>query len=238
LDAVGCEPSAEAITAQTEQRRHLPRQHRDATVSVVAAPAIRLFPDDPRIGLVGVRFPVELRAEGLDVSRPSTWPAIDGRLEYVGGRLLYLPPCADVQQDVAMDVAFVLRSWSETRPEFVVGGNEAGMKLGGDVRAADAAVWRGADLGSRTVHLRTVPPILAVEVAGEDEEERVLREKARWYLEHGVSTVWLVLPDSREVVIVTAGNETRCKSPDHLPSNAHLPGLEPAVARLFAQIDR
>ena len=204
----------------------------------MAAPAIRLFPDDPRIGLVGVRFPVELRAEGLDVSRPSTWPTIDGRLEYVGGRLLYMPPCADVQQDVAVDVAFVLRSWSEIRPEFVVGGNEAGMKLGGDVRAADAAVWRAADLGPRTGHLRTVPPILAVEVAGEDEEERILREKADWYLDHGVSTVWLVLPETREVVVVTAGSETRCRSPDRLPSDEHLPGLEPEVARLFAQIDR
>jgi Uma2 family endonuclease len=112
------------------------------------------------------------------------------------------------------------------------------MKLGGDVRAADAAVWRAADLGPRTGHLRTVPPILAMEVAGEDEEERILREKADWYLDHGVSTVWPVLPETREVVVVTAGSETRCRSPDRLPSDEHLPGLEPEVARLFAQIDR
>ena len=210
----------------------------NATVSFVAAPAIRLFSDDPRIGLVGVRFPVELRAEGLDASRPSTWPAIDGRLEYVGGRLLYMPPCADIQQDVAMDVAFALRSWSESRPGFVVGGNEAGMKLGGDVRAADAAVWRAADLGPRTGHVRTVPPILAVEVAGEDEEERVLRDKARWYLNHGVSTVWLVLPDTREVIVIRLDGETRHAALDRLPVDAQLPGLEPDVAQLFVQLDR
>ncbi len=204
----------------------------------MVAPAIRLFRDDPRIGLVGVRFPVELRAEGADPSQPSTWPDIDGRIEYVGGRLLYMPPCADNQQDVAVDVAFVLRSWSEARPEFIVGGNEAGMKLGDDIRAADVAVWRAADAGERTGKVRSVPPVLAVEIAGEDEEERVLREKARWYLDHGVSVVWLVLPETREVVVMTAAGEGRFGRESRLPKNEALPDLEPGVGRLFAQLDR
>jgi Uma2 family endonuclease len=204
----------------------------------MVAPAIRLFPDDPRIGLIGVRFPVELRAEGVDPSRPSTWPAIDGRLEYVGGRLLYMPPCADYQQDVAMDVAYVLRSWSEQRPEFIVGGNEAGMKLGGDVRAADAAVWRAAEAGERSGRVRSVPPVLAVEIAGEDEEERVLKDKARWYLEHGVALVWLVLPDTREVVVIRAGGEQRFGRGQRLAATDLLPGLEPEVAQFFVQLDR
>jgi Uma2 family endonuclease len=211
----------------------------DATVlSEVVAPAIRLFPDDPRIGLVGVRFPVELQADGVDPSRPSTWPAIDGRLEYVGGRLLYMPPCADYQQDVATDVSYVLRTWSEQHPEYIVGGNEAGMKLGGDVRAADAAVWRKADVRERTGRVRTVPPILAVEVAGQDEEERVLGDKARWYLGHGVRLVWLVLPETREVIVVEQASEQRFGHGERLPETELLPGLDPHVARFFAQLDR
>ncbi len=149
-----------------------------------------------------------------------------------------MPPCADFQQDVAMDVAFVLRSWSETRPEFIVGGNEAGMKLGGDVRAADAAVWRAADVRERSGHVRSVPPVLAVEVAGEDEEEPVLREKARWSLEHGVSIVWLVLPDTREVIVLTPAGESRFGRGERLAASELLPGLEPDVSRLFVQIDR
>jgi Uma2 family endonuclease len=204
----------------------------------MVAPAIQLFRDDPRIGLVGVRFPVELRAEGANPLQPETWPKIDGRLEYVGGKLLYMPPCADTQQDVAMDVAFVLRSWSEARPEFIVGGNEAGMKLGGDIRAADAAVWRAADVGERSGRLRSVPPILAVEIAGEDEEEHVLRDKARWYLEHGVSVVWIVLPDSREVLVLDPAGERRFSRGGRLPSSDALPELEPEVTRFFAQLDR
>jgi Uma2 family endonuclease len=132
----------------------------------MVAPAIQLFSDDHQIGLVGVRFPVELRAEGFAPEQPSTWPNLEGRLEFVGGRLLYMPPCADYQQDVAMDVAFVLRSWSEAHPEFVVGGNEAGMKLGGDVRAADVAVWRASAVTPRSGRVRTASPVLAVEVSG------------------------------------------------------------------------
>lgn len=204
----------------------------------MVAPAIRILSDDPRIGLIGVRFPVELRAEGVNPSQPSTWPAIDGRLEYVGGRLLYMPPCADTQQDVAVDTAYVLRSWSEHSPAFIVGGNEAGMKLGGDVRAADVAVWRAIDVGERSGRLRSVPPILAVEIAGEDEEERVLQEKARWYLEHGVSWVWLVLPETREVVVIGAAYAERFARGARLPATDSLPGLEPEVAKFFAQIDR
>jgi Uma2 family endonuclease len=149
-----------------------------------------------------------------------------------------MPPCADFQQDVAMDVAFVLRSWSETRPDFVVGGNEAGMKLGGDVRAADVAVWRTVDARERSGRLRATPPVLAVEIAGEDEEERVLREKARWYLDHGVAVVWVALPEMREVIVINAAGEGRFGRGDRLPENPLLPALAPAVASLFAQLDR
>jgi hypothetical protein len=37
-----------------------------------------------------VRFPIELhRPPGMRVEDPDTWPRVDGRLEYLGGRLLY-----------------------------------------------------------------------------------------------------------------------------------------------------
>lgn len=108
----------------------------------MAEPAVRLLDDDEVVlKRTGVRFPLELRPSGLVADDPSTWPSAEGRLELVEGRLLYRPPCADVQQDVAVDLVFALRSWSEHHQGFIVGGNEAGMKLGADIRAADAAVW-------------------------------------------------------------------------------------------------
>ena len=45
-----------------------------------------------------VRYPVELvPPEGFDPARVETWPRIDGRIEWVEGRLLYMPPCGERQ---------------------------------------------------------------------------------------------------------------------------------------------
>lgn len=190
-----------------------------------------VFPRD------AVRFPIELRMPaGMRLQDPDTWPRVEGRLEFVGGRLLYMPPCADVQQDVAIDVAYVLRSWSRTHTEFIVGGNEAGMLLDGEIRGADAAVWRRADAERRTGKFRSVAPVLAVEIAGQDEAEEDLRVKARWYLEHGVAVVWIILPVKLEVVVLQRGGESRVGIGARLPECDALPGLTPAVEELFAQL--
>ncbi len=88
-----------------------------------------------------VRFPVELRPPpGFRPEDPSTWPRVPGRLEYVDGRLVFMTPSGDIQQDVTGSVAGLLDRWLDDHPEFTFGTNEAGMILDGEVRAADAAV--------------------------------------------------------------------------------------------------
>jgi Uma2 family endonuclease len=202
-------------------------------------PAVRLLDDDAIVlRRTGVRFPVELRPTGFSAGEPSTWPEADGRLEWFEGRLLYMPPCADVQQDVAVDVVHLLRTWSEAHSSFVVGANEAGMKLGADIRAADAAVWLRSEVGPSVGRLRHVPPLLAVEVAGQDEDERVLREKAAWYLGQGVSVVWLVIPESRSVLVLGKGGELQYRVGERLAEHPRMPGLSPQVSQFFLQIDR
>lgn len=186
-----------------------------------------------------VRFPVELRPPaGFNPERTATWPRVAGRLEFVDGRLLYLPPCSDLQQDTVTDVVITLGVWVRAHPEFVLGTNEAGMRLGGATRAADAALWRRADLGRYTGGLRNQPPVLAVEVAGADDEEdeTQLRSKAAWYLDVGVSVVWLVLTGTREVIVLTVNGETRLALDQGLPPHPLLPNLAPPVADLFRQI--
>lgn len=130
----------------------------------------------------------------------------------------------------------VLGTWVRSHRAFVVGGNEAGMLLGGDVRAADAAIWRRSELGDYTGGYRRVPPVLAVEVGGRDEGEPELRQKARWYLDHGVTTVWLVLPSTREVIVITAARDSRHGPGDALPGPAELPGLSAPVDDIFEQL--
>ena len=94
--------------------------------------------DEETIPVPGsVRFPVELTPpDGFDPARLETWPRVEGRLEWVGGRLLYMPPCGDRQQYTVADVVATLIIWVRAHPEFAVGTNEAGMHLGGDSRAA------------------------------------------------------------------------------------------------------
>jgi Uma2 family endonuclease len=184
------------------------------------------------------RFPIEL--EPPKRFRPedeTTWPPVAGRLEWVGGRLLYMPPCGDLQQLVTMSAAGILMGWQRDHRDFVVGGNEAGMILGGDVRGADAAVWRRIERGPTTGGYVRVPPILAVEIAGQGEDEPALREKASWYLGHGVELVWLVLPRPRDLVLITREHASHHRPGDRLPSHPALPGLEPNVAEFFAQLD-
>lgn len=149
-----------------------------------------------------------------------------------------MPPCADYQQDTATDVTHVLAGWAESNPGFVVGSNEAGMLLGGEIRAADAAVWRAADAAERSGRLRRQAPVLAVEIAGEDEGEVELREKAEWYLRHGVSVVWVVFPRELEVLVIYADGETRHVRGSRITERPELPGLSPALEELFAQLLR
>lgn len=55
------------------------------------------------------RFPIELTPpEDFEPERPETWPQVAGRLEWVGGRLLYMPPCGIRQAMVVADVVIAL----------------------------------------------------------------------------------------------------------------------------------
>lgn len=198
-------------------------------VGHMAAPQIDLVP----VPRGSVTFPVVLRPpRGFKAARPSTWPSVEGRLEYSKGNLLYMPPCGEEQSSVAASVSWVLVDWARRTPGFDVGGNEAGVILDGEVRGLDGAVWKSSGK-KRTNRFRRSAPLLAVEVQGEDETLDSLREKAAWYLEHRTTTVWLVLPSLNVVVVVTASGEKRVREGDRLPQPAGLRGLTPLVSDVF-----
>ena len=198
----------------------------------------RLEEEERTIPVPGsVRFPVELvPPEGFDPARIETWPEVEGRLEWVAGRLLYMPPCGALQQYTVADLVAELVNWARSHPDFVVGTNEAGVHLGEDTRGADGAVFRRADVGAPGGGFQTVPPVLAAEVTGRYERERELRDKARWYLDAGVAIVWLLLSESREVLVVTRAGESRHRTGERVPDDSRLPGLAPLVDDLFRQV--
>ena len=184
-----------------------------------------------------VRFPVEMAPPpGFDPERLETWPDVPGRLEWVNGRLLFMPPCGDLQGDTVADLVICVGLWVRDHPEFCLGTNEIGMRLGDDTRGADAAIWRRADLGEYHGGIRRVPPVLAVEVEGRDGHERELREKAQWYLDAGVAVVWLIFPARREISVLTKHLERRAARGDILPADPALPGLAPRADEFFRQI--
>src|SRR5205823_6092590 len=68
-----------------------------------------------------VRFPVEITPpDGFDPARLETWPRVEGRLEWVEGRLLYMPPCGKMQQHTVADLVTTLGIWVRSHPGFVV----------------------------------------------------------------------------------------------------------------------
>ena len=195
----------------------------------MAAPQIDLVP----VPRGSVTFPVVLRPpRGFKASRPSTWPTVEGRLEFSKGSLLYLPPCGEEQSSIAASISWVLVDWARRTPGFDVGGNEAGVILGGEVRGLDAAVWKSTGK-KRSNRFRRTAPLLAVEVQGEEETVESLRKKAGWYLKHGTDTVWLVLPALNVVIVVTETGEKRVRERDRLPEPVGLKGLTPLASDVF-----
>src|SRR5207237_9889563 len=89
------------------------------TLARMARPA-PIDVDEETIPVPGtVRFPVELTPpEGFDPARLETWPRVAGRLEWVRGRLLYMPPCRDRQQYTVADVVATLIIWVRPHPGF------------------------------------------------------------------------------------------------------------------------
>lgn len=186
-----------------------------------------------------LRFPVVLRRpRAFRFERPETWPRVDGRLEFHEGELRYMPPCADEQGQVVFSLVSVLGPWVRKHRDFIGATNEQGMLLDGSVRAADGAIWRRDTLADHvTGTFFRVPPVLAVEVAGQDEGAPELRAKAAWYLEHGVTVVWLIFPATRAVEVLTVNQHHELSKAKRLPAHPALPGLTPQVKDFFGQLD-
>lgn len=142
-----------------------------------------------------------------------------------------MPPCGEIQQRVVADVVGQLLRWRDGHPGFVVATNEAGMILGGDVRGADAAIWRAAP--ARAGFAR-VPPVLAVEVMGKDETLEMLLEKAAWYIARGVEVVWTIVPETRRVHVTSSSGTTEVAG--QIPEQPSLRGLGPRVDDFFRQL--
>lgn len=147
--------------------------------------------------------------------------------------VLFMPPTGNAREDALLGAAITLGGWVRAHPEFVLGAAASSTWLDAAPRAPDVAIWRRRDLDSYVGRLRRVPPVLAVEIAADDEGG--LREKANGYLDAGVPTVWLVLLEARSVLVVSRSEATRFGADDTLPEP---PGLVGLVARVGGLLPR
>jgi SAM-dependent methyltransferase len=148
-------------------------------------------------------------------------------------QVLPLPPCGDLRSDTVTDVIVTLGSHAKLCPEFVVG--TRGVVASSDALegTSDAALWRRKDLARYTGRLRRVPPLLAVEVQGAEDDLEDLDRKARWLLEAGVPRVWIVRPANMEVIQHCDAGVQRYRVGETIPARPDVPGFTPAVADLL-----
>jgi hypothetical protein len=152
-----------------------------------------------------------------------------------GAALPFVPPSGSARQDTVTDVVVTLGAWVRAHPGFALGTDESAMRLAAPSRIAGAGIWRRHDLAARIGGLGRIPPLLAVEVAAAGETEDMLLDKVRWYLELGVATVWLALPEEMRVVVATPGRRDSFGAGMTLPEPTGLPGLAPGVGEIFHQ---
>jgi SAM-dependent methyltransferase len=150
-------------------------------------------------------------------------------------RILFMPPLGSAREDAHLAVVLALGSWVRAHPELVLGTSSTAFAANGTAHAPDAAIWRRRELDPYVGRLRRVPPVLVVDVADEDAAERGLRERADAYLAAGVGAVWLVLPGTRTVLVVSSAGAKRFGAADVLPEPPELGGFRPSAGDLLAR---
>lgn len=76
-------------------------------------------------------------------------------------------------------------------------------------------------------------PDLAVEVQSPGQSDKLMADKAQYYLNNGSATVWLIYPQKRLVEVLTRDSRYLLTEGDTLMGGEVLPGFEAAVSELF-----
>lgn len=114
---------------------------------------------------------------------------------------------------------------------FVLAGSPDDIQLR---RRPDVAFVRNANVQPTTGFIYRSPD-LAVEIISPTEKPVEIRQKLQDYLTHGVSQVWHVYPESRQVVVNYADWTARTYSAgDTISGSDLLPGFALEVAAIFA----
>ncbi len=165
-------------------------------------------------------------------------PESGKRYELSQGELIPTMPPGGLHGVVAGEVYARLREWARSGPGGYVA-VESGFILQRDpdtVRGPDVSYVRAARAPATGVPRAfwELAPDLAVEVVSPDDTAAEIRRKDGEDLAAGTPSVWVVYPDTREVVLHTPDGLARTlRVTDTLTDEQVLPGFACPVAELF-----
>lgn len=161
------------------------------------------------------------------------------RYELVRGELKTMSPAGSRHGRISARVGRLLDQYVSGKKLGEVFGAETGFTLRRNpdtVRAPDAAFVAAARVPPEGVPIGYWPgaPDLAVEVVSPDDTAAEVKTKINEYFDAGAKSVWIVYPDTREVVVFRSARESVVLSEqDTLDGGEVIPGFACPVAELF-----
>ena len=161
------------------------------------------------------------------------------RYELVRGELKTMTPAGFEHGEIAMELGERLKAYVRAKKLGTVPAAETGYRLRTNpdtVRAPDVSfVSRARREGAGKVKgYFPGAPDLAVEVVSPDDTAAEVKTKVSEYFEAGAKLVWIIYPDTREVVVFRSARESSVLSAeDTLDGGEVVPGFACPVAELF-----
>ena len=153
--------------------------------------------------------------------------------ELYNGKVVFKTACPEhgiMQSNITTDINFYLR---QNRVGYVM--TETNFRLwperSKESRIPDIAFVRKERLPEDLRHFPAIAPDLAIEIISPEDNFLEMMNKVDAYLEQGAKIVWVVISDTREVLVCTSQNKRSEKEVLRAPEL--LPGFELPVQKIF-----
>ena len=161
--------------------------------------------------------------------------AFPGRCEFIDGEIIVMAPASPEHGRVTSRVDRVLGAYADKKGGEVLTGDVGFIWDENTIRAPDVAYLdakRSKMIPSRGYMAQM--PNLVVEVVSPNDNWSEVKQKVRGWLEHGVSLVWVVDPETKTVEVHAAGKPvTELMNSQQIDGGAVLPGFKARVSSFF-----
>jgi Uma2 family endonuclease len=166
-------------------------------------------------------------------------PSDQFRYDLIQGELYRMSPASARHGEIAMEIAWHIKTFVTEHQLGTVYAAETGFLLGRDpdtLLAPDVAFVRGDRLPepARQQGFLALAPDLVVEVVSPSDTSRYVSDKVLTYLDAGCQLVWVVEPERRTVTVWTPDRAARViMAQERLEGGNVLPGFGLNLADIF-----